>query len=300
MIEDLYIIKLRTNMGNLRESIKEKEANIFNIENNDEQRRLQSQQKLLYDFDMEVYQKFIDKNKPINILDLGCNDGRVGLSRFKNFKINKYLGLDIINYPLNSQINNIFFEQVDLECDEIETKLIEYMQRYDIDKFDVINCLALFAHIKEPIKLLKVITKFCRKGGVFFIRNIDDGFNVCYGSKMFEKAMSFLDKTRFTGYRYSGRQIPSFLTRAGIENFALVKTGIDNIRMTEEMKLNLFYAIIDFILNSLKKEKEYNIISKVNLERLDWLQQNYELLKNDFLKETFFIHFGFMFYVAKV
>ncbi len=285
-------------MRNLRESIAEKEINIFKSENIHEQNRLQVQQSLLYDFDMEIYSKFLRKNKAINVLDLGCNDGSVGLCRFKNFKINKYLGLDLIK--TTSKENNIFFEQIDLECEDLEEKTSQFLKKYEIDKFDVVNCLALFAHIKEPVKMLKVITKFCRKGCLFFIRNIDDGLNVCYGSKMVEKALSFLDKTKYTGFRYSGREISSILIESGIKNFSLVKSGINNIGMPEQRKLEFFHTIIDFILNSLNKEKECGAISNKNLERLNFLEENYENLKKEFLKDTFFVHLGFMFYVAKV
>ena len=284
---------------NRRESIIEKGDNIFQSKNIKESERLTLQQNLLYDFDMQVYCKYLDRKKPINILDLGCNDGNVSLQRFKSFAINQYIGLDIIKSTISSK-NNISFYQTNLEDDKLDKFIEKIMIDKKIDGFDVINALALIAHIKNPSAMLNKLKKFCKKNALIFIRNIDDGFNVCYGSKMVEKGLKLLNKTCFTGYRFSGRQIPKILYKVGIKDIKLVKTGISSLELDKANKNALFYTIFDFIKNSLDKETELKIISSQNEKYKRWLEQNFNKLEEDFMKDDFFIHFGFMFYVGRI
>lgn len=74
---------------NFREDIKEKGENIFSEDNFSEQKRLQAQQSLLYNFDMGVFSSYLSKDRVINILDLGCNNGETSLAIFRNFKIGR-------------------------------------------------------------------------------------------------------------------------------------------------------------------------------------------------------------------
>ena len=279
-----------------RQSIKEKKNNIF-LEN-DEKRRLKEQQKLLFDFDMEVFQKFLSPQKEYVVLDLGCGDGSVLLSRLKNYKVKKYLGIDLKDNGEN-QDKNIYFAQLDLESEDFEEKLNFLMKKYSIEKFDLVNALALLAHLKNPEKVFEIVKKFCAEDCLFFFFNIDDGLNIC-SSPFVQRKMKLLEKTKFSGYRFSGREVPGILSRAGITNYKLIKSGIDTTCLDDEKKEALFHTIFDFILNSLNKEKEEKTISKEKEGQLLSLQKSYDRILSIFFEKDFFLHFGFMFYVAKM
>ncbi len=292
-----------------RETILQKGENIFSSDN--EQERLKVQQQMLYDYDMQIIEKFIDKNKPICVLDLGCNNCQVGLSRLEKFNTKAYIGVDVIdNSEMLSENNNLknaylkgaefSYCVANLEEDTFEDKLLQSMAKCGVEKFDVVFCFAIFAHLKEPAKVLTKVKKFCNSNCLFFIRNIDDGFNICSGSKLVERGIKFLDKTKFTGFRYSGRQVNEILIDAGFKEINLVKTGIDTIGMNKEKRLALFHTIFDFILISLRKEKDLKILNSQNEKRLNWLEEMYEEIGKEFLKDRFFLHFGFMFYVARI
>ena len=279
-----------------RQSIKEKKNNIF-LENA-EKRRLKEQQKLLFDFDMDVFQKFLSPQKEYVVLDLGCGDGSVLLSRLKNYKVKKYLGIDLKDNGEN-QDKNIYFAQLDLESEDFEEKLNFLMKKYSIEKFDLVNALALLAHLKNPEKVFEIVKKFCAEDCLFFVRNIDDGLNIC-SSPFVQRKMKLLEKTKFSGYRFSGREVPGILSRAGITNCKLIKSGIDTTCLDDEKKEAFFHTIFDFILNSLNKEKEEKIISKEKEGQLLSLQKSYDRILSIFFEKDFFLHFGFMFYVAKM
>lgn len=288
---------------NKRELIKDKETNLFSNENFKEKERLSFQQSLLYEYDIEVYNKYLDHDTQYYVLDLGCNNGDTSFNRFKNFNIGTYVGIDIDQNSIKqASINygkdNVHFFCLDLEDSNFEKILSNILNKLNV-KFDIVNCLALFAHLKYPVRLLETVKKFCKKNALFFIRNIDDGFNISYGSKDIEKGLKFLDKTKFTGFRYSGREICNIFAKANITNLNLEKNGICNVGLTKEKKLALFHTIFDIVKNSLVKEKELGIITSTNLQRLKWLENRYKKIETDFLKPEVFINIGFMFYVAK-
>ena len=288
---------------NKRESLKEKGLNFFSSENLSEAERLSIQRKLMYDFDMSVFLACL-KEKKFNILDLGCNNGDVAMKIFDNFKYKNFVGLDNSSQAIEEANKkygrkNISFCQVDLEGDELENVIHLQMKKLNIKQFDVVNCIALLAHIKDPVKMFQRIKKFCAKNVKIFIRNIDDGFNVCCGSKEIEKGLSFLDKTKYTGYRKSAREVPSILINAGFKNIALKKCGINTLELDKEGREALFHTIFDFIRGSLQKENDRGEMREQNKKRYVWLQNNYEKIKSDFLKEDVFVNFGFLFFVAE-
>lgn len=67
----------------------------FSVINTKERMRLENQQKLMLDFDIEVYKKYLSNKKNLIVLDLGCNDSNTTYMRLKNFDIKKLVGLEI-------------------------------------------------------------------------------------------------------------------------------------------------------------------------------------------------------------
>lgn len=272
----------------------------FSVINTKERMRLENQQKLMLDFDIEVYKKYLSNKKNLIVLDLGCNDSNTTYMRLKNFDIKKLVGLDInreniLSAQKNYENENFKFYLANLEDKNFESKLVTIMKEQQIEKFDVVNALALFAHLSNPIKVMKTVLKYCSDDCLVFVRNIDDGFNVCYPNKYVKKALTFLNKTKFTGFRNGGREVNNILKKAGIKDVSLEKNGISNLGLTQEQKECLFSTIFDFIYLSLKKDTN-NVNAK---KMLNYLDKNWLNIRKAFFRDDFFINLGFMFYVGK-
>lgn len=287
-----------------RSTILQQNANIyFSNKNIDEKNRLDCQQKLLYKFDFEVYKKYLSKRKSLTILDLGCHNGETSYQRFKHFDIKQYVGLDINQENIKAATKKIgndryHFFSCDLESTDFENNLQNFMKELNIEKFDVINALALFAHLKNPSKVISIALKYCTQDCLIFVRNIDDGFNLCYPSKYAKKALSFLDSSRFSGYRKGGREVNAILKNGGVKNVVLEKNGISNIGLDLTYKKYYFSTIFDFILLTAQKEYELDAISNAE-KKLNYLSKNWDNIKKEFFSDNFFINLGFMFYVGK-
>ncbi len=280
----------------------------FSDENNNEKRRLLQQQALLLKYDMPIYDKMIEGKKDLCVLDLGTGNGSTFMNRFgMRPEVKKLIGieyneLNVVHANEQYGSENVAFYQGDVEADDFIDRLEEIMDENGIEAFDFINILALMSHLKSPSKLLKKIRKVCSPDAQIFIRNIDDGLNVAYPDRdgAFEKALDILVRCNSSGYRFSGRELFTYLKKWGYSDISLERTGIHTVGMTQAEKEGFFDVIFKFVRQCLKYELEGNPDSK-ELQRLTaWLEESYEQLEDEFMSPEFFFHFGFIIYTAHI
>lgn len=277
-------------------------------ENKAEKRRLDIQQKLLLKYDMPIYDRLFKGKSNVNVLDLGTGNGAATMARLGNRpEIGKIIGLDIVKDVVehaNEKYgnDNIKFYHQDVEADDFEDNLEEIMEENDIDGFDFVNVLAILSFLKKPSHLFKVVKKFCHKGAVIFIRNIDDGLNMAYPDEdeKFAKALSLLQLCKSNGYRFDGRTIFTILQNRGYKNIKLENLAINTVGMTVEEKEAFFVTVFGFAKKGIKEELALNPDSSDLQEKYDWLMENFDKLEEDFMNPAFFLNFGFLIYTAEI
>lgn len=211
----------------------------FSESNHKEIARLNGQQNLLLDFDMPIYEKYLEGKSNLNVLDIGCSDGKSLMTRLENRKeIGTIIGLEYnelaVKKAIESYENEKFhFYQFDVESESFEDELTEIMASNNIEKFDWINILAVISHLKSPHSFLKKVRRFCKEDAIIFIRNIDDGFNFVYPDENldFEHALSLMSLCDTTGYRRSGRELFTILKRTGYKDISIEKFGLNSSKM---------------------------------------------------------------------
>lgn len=282
--------------------------NFFSDSNKTEKSRLKAQQELLMKFDMPVYEKHLVGKEGLCVLDLGCGNGVALMNRLGHRKeISKIIGIeydkaatDSANAKYGSE--NVKFFCCDVEANDFKERLTAIMEENNIDKFDFVNLLAVMSHFKSPFKVLRAVKSCCRKNATVFIRNIDDGLNICYPDeeKKFERALSLLSKCDTTGYRYSGRELYTLLKRSGYRNITLEKIGLSSVPMDYDEKSAFFDVIFKFIKQGISRAAE-KYPSDFQLKAdCRWLADVYDTLEEEFLSDEFFINFGFILYTAQV
>ncbi len=286
----------------------EGKAGFFSQTNKVEAARLETQQKLLYDFDMPVYEKYLEGKSDLNVLDVGCGNGRALMARLgKRPEVAKIIGVEF-DQTFVDKANADYadscatFYQGDIESPEFADQLREIMEEQGIEAFDWINILAVMSHLKSPYQLLKTLRKFCHRGTVMFIRNIDDGLNMAHpdDNMMFERAFNMIAKTGTTGYRHSGRELFTLLHRSGYKNIIIERMGLNSSQMDYSEKEAFFDTIFLFLQNSVHvtaTNEPYN--SEIQAEK-DWLDEHFTELEENFLSADFFANFGFLIVVATV
>ena len=313
IFEDLAIdkdaISTEKDRAQPRTHITEKsKSDFFSDKNTTEKQRLEQQQNLLFSYDMPVYEKLLLNKSHLNVLDLGSGNGTALMNRLGSRKeIDKIIGIefDALNVTHANEKysnSNAVFYQYDVESNDFPKKLKSIMDENGIERFDFINILALVSHLKSPSKLLKVIKKFCSPDAMILIRNIDDGLNIAFPDEdgSFRMALSQLSRCTSSGYRYSGRQLFTYLNRWGYRDITLEKTGINTTRMNSAEKEALFEVVFKFLEEGLAQETAAHPDDIDLNHTYQWLLGIYESLEDSFMAPDFFFHFGFMIYTARV
>ncbi len=283
-------------------------AGFFNQDNKMEAARLETQQRLLYDFDMPVYEKYLEGKEEMCVLDVGCGNGRALMSRLgKRPEVKKIIGVEFDQTFVDKAKSDYAgscasFYQADAEAPDFAERLREIMDENGIEAFDWINILAVMSHLKSPYQLLKTLRKFCHRGTVVFIRNIDDGLNLAHPDEnmMFERAFNMIAKCGTTGYRHSGRELFTLLHRSGYRNISMERMGLNSSSMDYGEKEALFDTIFHFLKNSVNvtaANEPYN--QEIQTEK-EWLDEHFSELEENFLSADFFVNFGFVIVVATV
>lgn len=281
--------------------------NFFSDTNKTEKNRLKAQQELLMKFDLPVYDKCLQGKQGLCVLDIGCGNGVALMNRLGNRKeVDKIIGIEYDKAATDSANEKYGGEKakfycLDAEREDFKDQLLEIMQENDIEKFDFVNLLAVMSHFRSPFKVLRTVKSCCRKGATVFIRNIDDGLNICYPDeeKKFERAFSLLARCDTTGYRYSGRELFTLLKRSGYKNIRLEKTGLSSVPMDYDEKSAFFDVIFKFIKQGIDRACEKHPSDVQIAAERRWLAEVYDDLEEEFLSDEFFVLFGFILYTAE-
>lgn len=292
-----------------RSHITKSERNkLFSDNNAIERSRLKEQQQLLLKFDMPTYEKLLLGRSNINVLDLGCGNGTALINRLGNrSEVAKIVGLEFdstaVEHANTTYGNdNIKFFQCDIESETFCDQLEDIMCQMDIKKFDFVNMLAIVSHLKSPSKIFKIIKRFCSSKATLLVRNIDDGMNIFYPDEngRFAHALSLLPQCEATGYRYSGRELFTLMSRRGYKNITLEKCGLSTVGMTYEEKGAFFDVIFKFIKQGIFAESANNPSNKKLAAEKEWINEEYDELEEEFMSSDFFMLFGFILYSAEI
>ncbi len=307
-LDELRKRRWKTETGERTHIEDNEKSNFFSDTNKSEKQRLLEQQKLLYDYDLPIYEKLLSGKKDLNVLDLGTGNGTALMKRLGDRpEVSRIIGIEYDSTNVENANNKygsdrVKFYQADIEAEDFGVTLTEIMEENGIDSFDFINILALLAHLKNPSKLFKLLKVFCPKGAVVLIRNMDDGFNVAYPDSEgnFAQALSLMPLCPACGYRFSGRQVFTYLKERGYENIVLERTGLSTVGMSKSDREIFFDVVFNFIENGLKKELLVKPESEEFKQYYAWYKDKKDSMEHVFMMEEFFFHLGFIIYTAEL
>lgn len=280
--------------------------NYFKIEDDFELERLKIQMELLENFDRDVYDRLLEGREGVRVLDIGTNCGETIMDRLgSRDNVGIIIGIDINEEAImvaNSRHKGSkgFFYKLDTESKNFITELKSLMKIHKIEKFDLVNISMLLLHLENSQRIIRELQKVLADGGKMFIRDIDDGLNMAYPDhdNSFKKAIEICSRNIESGYRNSGREIPTLLANAEMCEIKLEKTGINTLGMGYEEKDALFNTYFSFILTDTKSRYEKEPNKRENKEDYEWLESIYETLEERFHAHNFFFSLGFVIFTA--
>ena len=271
-------------------------------------RRLNSQKRILKNFDSEVYERILSEMDDLVVLDVGSNRGDLVMDRIGNSgKLNKLLGIEY-DEKVVAQANDkygedgkIAFFQADVEEDDFSDKLEEYMDNMQIESFNVIHISMLLLHLSKPFNVLKTVKRYMAKGGIIIIKDIDDGMNIAYpdDNNDFRRVIDMCNTLETSGFRHCGRQIYTLLKRTGYRDVRLEKSGLHTMEMDFDDREALYDTYFSFVLEDSEIMMNRHPENRQYAENYEWLRDNYDSLEERFQDPSFFFNLGFMIFTAR-
>lgn len=174
---------------------------------------------LKYDYNLRIRRETVDfftRNlTPETVLDMPCGNGEISANLLK--KANKVLFMDISSNMISLAENSV---PVDLRNRAQFVNADFFLHDFDGEKFDLIICLGLLAHVESPEKLIKKLSSLVNKNGYLIIQNTDSQHFYNYLIRFYLGVKSVFKKQGYKLNHVSGEFLEWSLTDKGfiIEN----------------------------------------------------------------------------------
>lgn len=275
-----------------------------------EKRRLRTEDHLLSKYEIPIVTKLIEDKEDVVCLDVNVLSTTGSYARLADPKIKKVIAL---TYDKNIEQrgnakkiegengDEIDFFQVQFESDDFETQLEKCLHTAGVDGIDLVYLSMAIMDFKKPFKVLQAIQNYLNDDAVMLIRDVDDGAVFAYPDKdgMFAKFQSFYIHNIYSGYRYTGRQIYSYIRKMEPREIVLEHYGINTSNMSRKEKKELFEAWFSFIPNDFARMLRENPESKTAKEATEFCEKYYDELNEQFFSKDVLFSAGYVIYSVK-
>ncbi len=285
-----------------------KRASYYDSSFGGEYKRLKLQGEALRPSDMvgvNYVREQLKEKETVYILDAGCGYGIVGRDRFKDFPNKVIVGIDISDTVLAKarELNddpNAHYENVDLLSEDFDEQIEMVMDKYGIDKFDVVFGAYILQHVSDPVKALRSLRSCTRSGGYVIFRQSDEGTYIAYGDEgLVKKVCERYLKAPGIDDRFIGRKMFHYLESTGYKDIRVFGTFINTSDMDYDERIALYKMRFSLRTMYYKKELEkdpYNLGVKNELE---WMTYALDKLQEVFGTPSFWFGETMLVSVAK-
>ncbi len=260
--------------------------------------RLSRQQESYYELDMQAIGTALDAlgKDGITVLDLGCGNGSVTLSRFgEDPRIRKVIAVDVHEGNLAEARqraaaygDRFVFAKVDLNGDTAIEDIRQVMAENGVAAFDLVFAALVLHHLENPkLLLLKLYDIFDERGKII-VRGSDDGGKLCYPqSRLLTEILDRYDRLIHSSDRENARKLCHQLYHAGYVNPRMMYTVSDTVGKDRAFKELLYQLAFGFRLNRVDALVEKNPDNAFLLSEREWLAGALETFKEAFFKQDF-------------
>lgn len=264
-----------------------------------ERKIIEIQSRLTLDTDLAVITDLLHQSETHDtkyVLDIGSAEGVAINDRIRKIDDRNLcvIGIDrdadittMANH--NNKDSRIMFTNIEVESDEFEAKMKEYMERQGIPGFDLVIATLVLRHLKDPALAIARIKKFIKKQGYLYIREQDDGSLVSYGDKgLINKIIHRHSSLPGVSDHYYGRKVYAHLYEAGFQNIVSHSVIRDIVNKNENERMAIFYTQFvkrkNFITFLLSQDPSDIFLCNT----LDWFEVALKKLKDYFLQPDFY------------
>ena len=275
-----------------------------------EKHRLRTEDDLLAQYEKPIVEKLLQGKKDAVCLDVNVLSTVGSYSRLSYPEITHVIALtyneEIVKRGNARKIDGedgdkIDFFQVRFEAEDFEDQLEECLEKAGVDGIDVVYLSMAIMDFKKPFKVLQTIQSFLNDDAVMIIRDVDDGAVFAYPDKdgLFAKFQSFYIHNIYSGYRYTGRQVYSYVRKMEPREITLEKYGINTSAMSRKDKKALFESWFSFIPNDFSRMLREDPESETAKEVVEFCQKYYDELNEQFFSRDVLFSAGYVIYSVR-
>lgn len=275
-------------------------------EDEQEKHRLRTEDSLLARYERPFVEKLLDGKEDVVCLDVNIlNPGRA-FQRLEYPEVSKVIALtyseDVAAAGNNERKDErIKFYTTQFESDDFEDRLLDCLDDMGVEGVDFVCLSMAIMDFKKPFKVLQAIQNCMNEDAVMIIRDIDDGAVFAYPDKngYFKKMQSFYIHNKYSGFRYTGRQVYSYIKKMGPRKLTLEKYGINTSDMSLRDKRALFECWFSFIPNDFGRMLREDPSSVIAKEVVDFCSEYYDDLNEEFFSSETIFSSGYVIYSVR-
>ena len=308
IVSMLREVEIDANAININE--RHNDVRYYYDEDEQERHRLNTEDSLLSKYEKPIAQKLLEGKSDVVCLDVNVLSTSGSFARLSYPEITHVIALtynEEIAQRGNSEKCNtendekIDFFQVQFEADDFDIQLEKCLESAGVDGVDLVYLSMAIMDFKKPFKVLQAIQNCLNDGAVMIVRDVDDGAVFAYPDKngMFAKFQSFYIHNVYSGYRYTGRQVYSYVKKMDPREIVLEQYGVNTSNMSRKDKKALFECWFSFIPNDFSRMLRENPESKVAKEVVEFCEKHYDELNEQFFSGDVLFSAGYIIYSIK-
>lgn len=285
---------------------KREEVRYYYSEDELEKHRLKAEDLVISKYEDHIIRKLLAGKEDVVCLDVNVlsPDGAYQLINYP--AISKVIALtyndDVEKEGKEGrQGRNVFFKKVQFESDDFEDELERCLSGCDADGIDFVVLNLAILDFKKPFKVLQSIRSLMNDDATMIICDVDDGAVFAYPDKdeYFSKFQSYYIHDKYSGYRYTGRQIYPYLKKLDARDIRLEQYGINTSDMTRKEKKALFETWFSFIPNDFKRMLREEPNSEIAKEVIAFCDEYYDDIDEQFFSSDTIFSAGYVIYSAR-
>lgn len=272
-------------------------------EDEQEKHRLRTEDTLLARYEKPFVEKMLEGKKDVVCLDVNILNPQRAFQRFEYPEVSKVIALtysqDVADAGNRERENdNIRFFTTQFEALDFEDQLDNCLEEMGVEGIDFVCLSMAIMDFKKPFKVLQAIQNCLNDNAVMIVRDIDDGAVFAYPDTngYFEKIKSFYIHNKYSGFRYTGRQVYSYLKKMSPKSICLEKFGINTSNMTRREKKVLFECWFSFIPNDFGRMLREDPNCAIAKEAVDFCNNYYDDLNEEFFSSDTLFSSGYVIY----
>ena len=271
-----------------------------------EKHRLRTEDALLGKYEDPIIKKLLEGKSNAVCLDVNVLNTEGTFTRLDYPEITKVIALTynddiVMRGNLEKGDRDVHFFKSDFNPLDFEDELPRFLKEAGVECIDVVYLSMAIMDFKKPFKILQAIRDCLNDDAVMLIRDVDDGAVFAYPDEngYFEKFQSFYIHNIYSGYRYTGRQIYSYVRKMDAKSITLEKYGINTSDMSRQDKRALFETWFSFIPNDFSRMLAEDPSSKIAKEVLDFCEEYYDDLNEQFFSKDAIFSAGYVIYSVR-